>query len=273
MLDYDLIETPENVELERRLAGIGSRFLAGLLDNLILVLVYIVLSLLSVAAWLAAGLDANDVVRGISGVVVAFLTLVFFAVYWGYFVFFELRGNGQTFGKKCMKVRVVKEGGGPITFIDAAIRNLLRPVDMIGIYGVAGVAMFFSRKAQRLGDMAAGTVVISEQGLNYSARSDRRLAPAWEAEVTPEALRTTGLTPREYSVLRNYWARRRQFTKEARARVLPRLLAPILERTGRRLEDHSLKALEEYVAEFMIKGAQAEQEQAAEEEQQQSDQQ
>ena len=234
--------------------------------------VYIVLLLLFVAAWGVNVFDEDEIIDAASTVVVAFLILVFFIVYWGYFVFFELRGNGQTLGKKHMKIRVVRVGGGPITFTDVAIRNLLRPVDGFGFYGIAGLFMFFSKKAQRLGDMAAGTVVITEQDRDYSARANKRLAATWEAEITPEALRTTGLTPREYNILRNYWARRSQFTEEARRRVLPRLLGPILERTGHQLEGQSLEALEEYVRGFVSKGARAEQEETKEE-QQQSDQQ
>jgi uncharacterized RDD family membrane protein YckC len=272
MLDYDLIETPENVELERRLAGIGSRFLAGLLDNLVLIGVYLVLFLLLLAVWRVDVFDEDDIINLASDVAIAFLILVFFIIYWGYFVFFELRGNGQTLGKRRLKIRVVREGGGPMTFTDTAIRNLLRPVDGFAFYGIAGLFMFFSKKVQRLGDMAAGTVVITEQSRDYSARSNKRLSATWEAEVTAEALRTTGLTPQEYNVLRNYWARRSQFTMEARARVLPRLLGPILERTGRQLEDQSLEALEEYVRKLVKEGALAEQEEAKEE-QQQSDQQ
>jgi len=259
MLDYDLIETPENVELERPLAGIGSRFIAGLIDNLLLIGLYAILFILFLIAGAGSGITDSDLFE-LPMVVLAIIILMLFAIYWGYFVFFEMIMNGQTPGKRRMKIRVVKEGGGPITFSDVAIRNLLRPVDGFAIYGVAGVVMFITGKMQRLGDMAAGTVVVSEQSHDYSARSDKRVATKWESEVTAEALRATGLRPEEYSALRNYWVRRHQFTEEARRRVLPQLLRPILQRTGHQPANLPMKVLEDYVREIMRLATDAERE-------------
>lgn len=241
---FDLIETPEHVELEQRLAGIGSRFLAGLVDGLILVGIWIILFLLVGLGLAASPLAEMDVW------VVAFVIIVFFVVFWGYHVFFEYTTNGQSPGKKAVKIRVVKEGGTPITLSDIAIRNLLRlvdgfPVPVICVIG--GVSMFVTKKCQRLGDLAAGTVVVSEQVSDYSARTDKRVKAEWEAEAGAAALRATGLTPEEYRLLNNYWMRRGQLTLEARRELLPRLLGPILVRTGQRLADGRLETLEAYV--------------------------
>ena len=259
MQDFDFIETPENVELERRLAGIGSRFAAGLLDTLLygacLAALLAALILMSIAGLLGP-------LAGIPGVGwwgLAFVILLAFAVYWGYFVFFEMRTNGQSPGKRRLRIRVVKDGGGPITFTDIAIRNLLRAVDMLAAYGVAGLCMFLTRKVQRLGDLAAGTVVVSEQLPDYSAQSDRRAAAPWERQASPEALRATGLRPQEYRVLFNYWTRRQELTLEARRRLLPQLLRPILERDPAAPAGRSVEALEEYVDALLRSAEEAEQ--------------
>lgn len=251
MTEFDFIETPEHVELQRRLAGIGTRFIAGLLDTLILtalLLVVWVLMLATVGRPLGAELTPWQW---------AIYILLWYAIYWGYFVFFEMRTNGQSPGKKSQKIRVVKDGGGPITFTDVAIRNLLRVVDGIGGYAVAGFVMFFTRKAQRLGDLAAGTVVVSEASTDYTARSDKRAKLQWEQEATAEALRATGLTPEEYRVLTSYWSRRSQLTVDARQRILVNVIGPILQRTGQAPALQSVMELEQYAYHLILKAAAA----------------
>jgi uncharacterized RDD family membrane protein YckC len=136
--DSDVIETPENVDLEQRLAGIGSRFIAGLFDNLIIVALY---ALLVVVFLLVAWLNPMELLleaRGWNSWVLALLILAAFTIYWGYFVFFEVGANGQSPGKRSQHIRVVKKGGGAIAFTDVAIRNLLRVVDAMPFgYAVA----------------------------------------------------------------------------------------------------------------------------------------
>lgn len=237
----DLIETPENVELEQRLAGIGSRFIAGLIDLLITtgisLLVFIVLMTV-------ASLDPFDAAP-IWAILMSVLLYYFVSLV--YFTYFEYSTNGQSPGKKTVRVRIVKEGGLPIRFGDVLIRNLLRLVDGVPVAAIGCVAMFISKKCQRLGDLAAGTVAVSEQVTDYSARSDRRITAQWEAEAGVAALRATGLTPDEYRLLSNYWTRRSELTLEARFSVLPKLLAPVLARTGQALADGRFETLEAFV--------------------------
>ena len=258
MQDFDLIETPENVELVRPLAGIGSRMIAGIIDNLLIAGIYAVLLLLAVIFLPYSWSDMVDSTRSTGTWGLAVVILIFFVVYWGYFVAFEMLTNGRSPGKKHMRIRVVKEGGGPIRFTDIAIRNLLRAVDSLGFYAVAGVSMFLTQKAQRLGDLAAGTVVLSEQMRDYSAKSDRPVRTQWGKEASPAALRATGLSPEEYRVLRNYWSRRDQLTLEARMKVLPHLLEPVLARAGLQAGDTSLEGLEGYVYALLQKAEGAE---------------
>lgn len=257
MEDYDLIETPENVKLERRLAGIGSRFTAGVLDTIYLVLVYLVVLVVAIYTsgfdlFSDSGEDSPDTWA------LALLILVGFAVYWFYFAFFEMVLNGQSPGKRSVQIRVVKDGGGAITFSDIAIRNLLRAVDCLGLYAVAGICMFATKKMQRLGDLAAGTIVVSEQLHDYRARTDKGRAEDWEQSIEAGVLRGSGLTTTEYRILANYWARREQLSLEARQQLLPRLVLPILQRMGTPAPDESHEALEEFVLAWLEGVASAE---------------
>lgn len=251
MQELDFIETPENVLLERRLAGIGSRFLAGLLDSVILLGIYLVLFIIAVMSGLVASFTLDNRAEGMATWTFAFLVVVYFLVYWGYFAFFEMRTNGQSPGKKWQNIRVVKDGGGAIAFTDVAVRNLLRAVDGLAFYAVAGVCMFVSRKAQRLGDLAAGTVVISEKTSDYSAGSGGLPLAQWEQEATPGALRATGLSPEEYRILVNYWARRNELTLEARHRLLQTVVRPILTRGEQHPPNESSEELERRLAKLI----------------------
>ena len=165
------IDTPENVSFRYQIAGIGSRLLGGVIDAILIGVLLVLLNLVSlvvmemvdVEAGVAAALGTGDTTWA-SGVVLAIYTLLNFILIWGYYVFFELIWNGQTPGKRRAKIRVVRMNGNPVGFLDVIIRNLVRMVDMLPTaYGLGLVVMFLNRHARRLGDYAAGTLVIKEQ--------------------------------------------------------------------------------------------------------------
>lgn len=263
MNEFDLIETPENVELRQRLAGLGTRFAAGVLDHLLLWAVQAVVML---------GLLLGQVVTfgqfGDFGwvLMVAVFGLVF--AYLAYFIGWEYGANGQTPGKMVLRIRVVREGGGSVTFPDVAVRNLLRLVDgfplviapviayLPAFYAVAAVSMFVSRKFQRLGDLAAGTVVISEA--IDAVETGARARQAARIETSPEALRATGLKPEEYRVIHSYWRRRAKIRPAARGRFLPGLLRPVLARQGASVEGLTLGQLDGWVDHLMRQAIEAE---------------
>jgi uncharacterized RDD family membrane protein YckC len=160
--DYTVI-TPENVALRYEIAGIGSRFLALLIDSFlqaaVILGIYYGLELL--------GIDSSEVEIPISSFSISLLTglllLGVFFVIFGYHFFFELTMNGQTIGKKITRIRVRQEGGYAPGFWNILLRNLIRPIDFFpSFYGLGFVAMFLSKKAKRLGDYAAGTIVVKE---------------------------------------------------------------------------------------------------------------
>ena len=105
--DFDLIETPENVELRRCLSGIGSRLIAGILDTLLIALTYLTLGILLLLLGNINVLDAVGVSSAAETWALVVLIFVAFSIYWGYFVLFEMWTNGQSPGKKYMKIRVV----------------------------------------------------------------------------------------------------------------------------------------------------------------------
>ena len=165
--DYLHIDTPENVAFGYEVAGIGSRFLAALVDTLLIVILQVIVNvtlLLLVAAFLDFRLDdLNGLPSGWAWVAAAF-GLVAFAFLWGYYIFFELLWNGQSPGKRMVGLRVLRANGAPITLAESLIRNLVRLIDFLPMYyGVGVVTMFIDSKSRRLGDLAAGTLVVRER--------------------------------------------------------------------------------------------------------------
>jgi len=161
-LDKLTIETPEQTQLEFPLAGIGSRFLAIALDTLLQAAAVWVVGIVMIA--LAIPLSLVSKISGIW----AFAILVFliFTIYVAYFALFEALWNGQTPGKRWTHLRVIKDTGRPISAYDAILRNLLRTADWLPTLYAAGIiTMIVSRENKRIGDYAAGTVVIHEKPL------------------------------------------------------------------------------------------------------------
>ena len=159
------IDTPENVTFGYAVAGIGSRFIGALIDNVLIVLLLLLTNfLLFGAIALADGLPLG-MADWAEGVLIALYALLNFAIIWGYYLVFELVWRGQTPGKRGAGTRVIAVGGGPATFLEVAIRNLVRIVDFMPFgYAVGLVTMLLNRQARRLGDFAAGTLVVKHRG-------------------------------------------------------------------------------------------------------------
>lgn len=194
-----VVLSPEQVELQFPIAGPTSRILAYGIDLVVIVaiegLVLLALLLASpFAHWLAAELQrlgaafggdlgtaggANPLESGALLYVMAFFLLLQLAIEWGYFVFCEMATGGRSLGKRLVGLRVMGDGGRPLTLRESLLRNLLRAVDILPAnYAVGLVAMVLSPECKRLGDLAAGTIV---------ARLDRPMAPAPLPEQPDEA--------------------------------------------------------------------------------------
>jgi uncharacterized RDD family membrane protein YckC len=171
------VETPERIRFRHRTAGPVRRSLAWLVDFLIRAGV-LLLVLLGLRLGLARRLDADEIGRASQGVVL----VVMFALEWGYYVLFETLWNGGSPGKRLLGLRVVKEGGFPIGFLDSVLRNLLRAADFLPMgYVVGATVMAADARFRRLGDRVAGTMVIVEDRVRVSEPL-RLVPPATPAE-------------------------------------------------------------------------------------------
>jgi uncharacterized RDD family membrane protein YckC len=154
------IDTPELVDIEMPLAGIGSRFIAILVDYLIwgfAFFIFFLLALIVIPAFSIFGRISANWAIGIA-------LLIVFVMHWGYFALFEAFSNGRTPGKRVAKIRVIHQSGRGINFVEALARNLVRYVDGLpSFYAVGIVVIFLSRRNQRLGDMVAGTLVVRDR--------------------------------------------------------------------------------------------------------------
>ncbi len=157
MSEQYIIDTPENISFGYDVAGIGSRFLAALIDTLIQSTLYV---FLFVVFALVQTLPLR-LPRELTALAPVILLVALFIVQFGYFMFFELITGGQTPGKRLFNLRVIKENGYPLAPIDSVIRNLIRIIDFFPFaYGIGVIAMFLNDRAKRLGDFAAGTLVV-----------------------------------------------------------------------------------------------------------------
>ena len=153
--DTDLIvSTPERVSFDYQVAGLGTRGIAQILDLLI------VTGLLIALVFLAAGVAGFTQSSTAATLIFAFGT---FIVVFGYFWISEALFSGQTLGKRAFRLRVVGDRGEPLTWMQAGIRNVVRIVDFLPYgYGVGVVVLFANGRGKRLGDLAAGTIVVED---------------------------------------------------------------------------------------------------------------
>lgn len=188
-LDKLIIDTPEQVQLEFPLAGIGSRFMALFVDSLIqfvaFFLLLILLAILGAGAIFSPELGKWGLAAYIFGV---------FLLYWGYFVVFETLWKGQTPGKRQAGIRVIRDSGREITAKEAIGRNLLRSIDLLpGFYAVGMLSIFLSSQNKRLGDYVSGTVVVHDRAPEesqpfWNTRSDDQTTFIGIEKITPEEI-------------------------------------------------------------------------------------
>ncbi|NWF67505.1 MAG: RDD family protein [Chloroflexi bacterium] len=150
------IDTPENVPLEADIAGFGTRCMAAIIDGLL------TLALLFIIALVISGALPRGF-RSTQSILLLFVGLQF-VVTTLYHLFFEWVGSGQTPGKRAFGLRVTQANGLPVTPSAVLIRNLVRPLDFFPVfYSVGLIALFVTKNTQRLGDLAAKTVVVREK--------------------------------------------------------------------------------------------------------------
>ena len=243
------LELPEEIDLQVEPANVGSRTLAILIDlalgGLVLFIVYAVTMLL-----------AHDVAddwrtKLSSNILKTVLVLLIFGFQWCYFNLFEWIWNGQTPGKRLLHLRVIKADGSPVSGIDVLLRNLSRPIDTLGPMGLIGLLMIFvSRKAQRLGDLMAGTLVIHETLIDWSIFDPVENSASGTSGVSAVAGPAIRLTSAQWELLHRYINRRDKFEEEVRQRLALALVESLQPATkGTELERSAL-APEDWLVEL-----------------------
>ncbi len=222
---WESIVTPEAVSLTVDVAGLGSRMIAAIIDTAIQVVAIVRLSFL----FTALAETANGGGPG-TALVVIFL-VVLFVLTWGYYPLFEGLWEGRTPGKRAQRLRVVRVDGQPVTIGPVLVRNLLRIVDFLPFYYVIGViSMILSKRSQRLGDLAAGTIVVRERSMPVPV--PLVLAPSEWRSHTAELVDSSGLTEREYGLVRSFLERRASMDESARRSLAAKLADAFRARLG-----------------------------------------
>lgn len=233
------VRTPESIAFHYELAGLGSRFLALMVDQAIQILVLVAIfgalvlaGTRELAARHGAPSVADKVTVSIAG---AILIAIVFAVLFGYFIVFEAAWNGQTPGKRLLGLRVVRDGGYPLDFGASLIRNLIRVGEWVfGYYIIAAVSAVLSPENKRLGDLAAGTIVVRDARLAAPSALAQRDEPAYAAAY---------LSSEERVLIKRFLERRDALDEARRAEIAASLAARVRSRVPpelARLDDESL---------------------------------
>ena len=237
------IDTPELVDIQMPLAGIGSRFIALLVDTLIWFAGILVL-VLFLAIFLPGIATFSESSAEWAFAVVLF---IIFLLNWGYFTLFEAFWNGRTPGKRVARIRVIQRSGRAIGLLESMTRNLVRYIDMqpFALYAVGVIAIFATRQHQRLGDLAAGTLVVRDRvqeaplwgesgARTFTAQIFAPGAPTPEPH-TANSLPASGiarLSPTDLEVLEGFFARRLDMSLPTRYALAERIAAAIRAKSG-----------------------------------------
>jgi len=211
------IRTPENIELTFQIAGIGRRVLAHMVDVVIVSSLSFTMYLLTgiiIFVLTQSGANFKSLSEITSTWLFALVIIVSTLLNLGYYLFFEVRWQGQTPGKRWSQLRVIKDNGQPLDFQSAFIRNLIRLVDQTFLLGF--VVVLFNGREKRLGDFAAGTLVIQE---NTRQIQTRPTIP----DATVPFINLNKLSPQDFLYIEEYLNRRTALSPSARQQVSQRL--------------------------------------------------
>lgn len=219
-VDQDFaILSPEKTILTYRLAGLGSRVGAHIVDVIV-----VIMGTLAISIGIGGLFSYLDASIGTGAIL-----FIWFIVPLLYFVLFEGLWNGQTLGKKAAGIRVRMADGTPINFRAALGRNLLRPADILpGPYFVGLIAMFTNPRSQRLGDMVSDTVVCYEKRPTGGFVAAPHIAGIHPLEPHVGELR--GMTIEEYNALRRLADRFPELSANVQNKLIEEVWKPIATR-------------------------------------------
>ncbi len=241
------IETPELVAIEMPLAGIGSRFIALLVDYLIWGAGFLVLFFLVVL--LLPGIHAFSKMSAQWAVALA--VFIVFLLNWGYFTLFEAFWNGRTPGKRVARIRVIQRTGQAIGLFESMARNFVRYIDQFPFfYAVGVICVFVTKQHQRLGDLAAGTLVVRDRdpetplwgesgSRTFTAEAFVPSVPRPEpqAALNLPASSIARLTAADLEVLEGFFSRRLDMSLPTRQALAFRIAAAIQAKSGLELPE------------------------------------
>lgn len=224
------IATPEGIDLELTLAGAGSRFVSALVDLGLQ-------TALLIATFVAVGQLAPDAGPGEEGLAAAAFALISFLVVFGYDVLFEVLASGRTPGKRLNGLRVVRSAGEPVGFITSGIRNALRLLDFLPFAYLLGAATILATgRNQRLGDIAAGTLVVRDPRVakrkGATTQPVQRALPSSLPVSESASWDTSAVTAEEIAAVRRFLERRGTIDGHARSELAHTLASRLLPKVG-----------------------------------------
>lgn len=247
------IATPEQIDLHYNVAGLGSRFVAVLLDHLLIGAAYLALGIIAITVATATGWSNR--LDKVALWFYAVLGLIFFAIFAGYFALFEAWWHGQTPGKRAMKLRVIKDSGRQVTLFESLARNLLRVVDYFPAFYLTGViTMLCNKRNKRLGDYVAGTLVVHERAeeqpllfqstMNFAMPTSAEPWREQAASIFP-ADAIARLSAQDLLLIETFFSRMLDLTLETRAAIAYRIAGQMAAKMGVTLpEGNPERALE-----------------------------
>ncbi|MEH7121085.1 RDD family protein [Neobacillus vireti] len=234
--DHLDIKTPEYVAIQFKIAGLGSRAAAFIIDQVLLMLVNVLT--IVVLFFVMDGMESTSFFLAESSFPIAVVLIGLFVLNWGYFFFFEFFSGGRTLGKKVVGIRVIQENGHSITLLSSFIRNLVRLIDSLPTAYFLGIIMiFFHPKHKRLGDLVAGTIVVHER----KAKKKKKLTPI-EKEINVRGLSQNDLelddwtlksfTAKDWKLVSTYANRFHQLPPDERNHLTRQIADLLLPKTG-----------------------------------------
>lgn len=223
------VETPEHVEVRLELAGVGSRMAAAVLDTIIIYLSILLITVVGGGLW-GSGVGATG------SWFLAFLILLLYGIVWGYYAAFEVWNGGRTLGKQALGIRVVMDTGQRVTPGAAVVRNLVRMLDcyfpLLPVLP-AMLLMFLNKSNKRLGDMAAGTIVVRDRPTDWSLGA----VPAPADQEEPVETGPPELTDDEFRLLDRFLGRLNDLEPGVQVRITHELAKRFETRIPRRTHD------------------------------------
>ncbi len=208
--------------IEYELAGVASRCSAAVVD----LLIQAAAILIAVGVYFVL---QHYLHFSVLGWVTSALIILLFVLWWGYYVYFETKWNGQTPGKRALRMRVVTTDGSPISLTNAAIRGLIRIVDL---YLIGIISILVTSRNQRLGDLAAGTIVVMERAEWKGRLAASHIAKPEDSSDNPPVKNIELVTPEQFQAAKRFVERAPELEAGIRETLAAKIAKPMMQQLG-----------------------------------------